>query len=86
METTQIINEEQMLVLKNKALYFTQANISTDGDTNWQTIYQTELNRLVFEESFLEERNRLMQQAKKREDVIQELKYQVESLKRQIRI
>lgn len=85
METTQILNEEQMLVLKNKALYFTQANISTDGDANWQTIYQTELNRLVFEESFINERNRLMQQAKKREDVIQELQDQVEQLKRQIR-
>lgn len=85
MESTQILNEEQMLVLKNKALYFVQSNISLDGQDNWQTIYQTELNRLVFEESYLIERNRLMQQAKKREDVITELRDQVEQLKRQIR-
>lgn len=46
-----IIDMERLLELQQEALKFTTDNISTDGEKNWETIYQLKLDLLKTEEN-----------------------------------
>ncbi len=84
METIQQLDKFELLKLSDKALDFVKENISTDGDKNWQTIYQLKLDSLIAEQSMIQERKRLMEQAKKREDKLNEVISERDQFKNQL--
>ena len=79
METIQQLDKFELLKLSDKALEFTKGIVSVDQEKNWQTIYQLKLDLLVMEQSMIQERKRLMEQAKKREAQFSERLKEIEA-------
>lgn len=84
METIQQLDKFELLKLSDKALEFTKGIVSVDQEKNWQTIYQLKLDLLVMEQSMIQERKRLMEQAKKREDKLNEVISERDQFKNQL--
>ena len=84
METIQQLDKFELLELSDKALEFTKGIVSVDQEKNWQTIYQLKLDLLVMEQSMIQERKRLMEQAKKREDKLNEVISERDQFKNQL--
>ena len=84
METIQQLDKFELLKLSDKALEFTKGIVSVDQEKNWQTIYQLKLDLLVMEQSMIQERKRLMEQAKKREDRLNEVISERDQFKNQL--
>ena len=84
METKQQLDKFELLKLSDKALEFTKGIVSVDQEKNWQTIYQLKLDLLVMEQSMIQERKRLMEQAKKREDKLNEVISERDQFKNQL--
>ncbi len=84
METKQQLDKFELLKLSDKALEFTKGIVSVDQEKNWQTIYQLKLDLLVMEQSMIQERKRLMDQAKKREDKLNEVIAERDQFKNQL--
>jgi len=85
----EIMDTEKMLQIQNDALNFTRLVISVDGNENWNTIYELKRDLLMKEESHKAMKNDLCKQLARSEsrylNEIQELKLQVEQLKKQIK-
>ena len=84
METIQQLDKFELLKLSDKALEFTKENICYEGEGNWDTIYKLKLDLLVMEQSMIQERKRLMEQAKKREDKLNEVISERDQFKNQL--
>lgn len=85
MKTIQILDEKALAEISLRATKYTHFVISHDPEENSNTIYDLKRELLIMEQSMIQERQRMMEQAKKREDVIASLKQDVENLKKQIR-
>ena len=79
METKQQLDKFELIKLSDKALEFTKENICYEGEGNWDTIYKLKLDLLVMEQSMIQERKRLMEQAKKREAQFSERLKEIEA-------
>ena len=84
METKQQLDKFELLKLSDKALEFTKENICYEGEGNWDTIYKLKLDSLIAEQSMIQERKRLMEQAKKREDKLNEVISERDQFKNQL--
>ena len=84
METIQQLDKFELLKLSDKALEFTKGIVSVDQEKNWDTIYQLKLDSLIAEQSMIQERKRLMEQAKKREDKLNEVISERDQFKNQL--
>ena len=84
METKQQLDKFELLKLSDKALEFTKGIVSVDQEKNWDTIYQLKLDSLIAEQSMIQERKRLMEQAKKREDKLNEVISERDQFKNQL--
>ena len=85
METIQILDENALAEISLEATKYTHSVISHNPEENANTIYDLKRELLIMEQSMIQERLRLIEQAKKRENRITELELQVEQLKRQIK-
>lgn len=85
MKTIQILDEKALAEISLRATKYTHLVISRDPEENSNTIYDLKRELLIMEQSMIQERQRMMEQAKKRENRITELELQVEQLKRQIK-
>lgn len=85
MKTIQILDEKALAEISLRATKYTHLVISRDPEENSNTIYDLKRDLLIMEQSMIQERRRLIEQAKKREDVIASLKQDIENLKKQIR-
>ena len=85
METIQILDENALAEISLEATKYTHSVISRDPEENSNTIYDLKRELLIMEQSMIQERLRLIEQAKKRENRITELELQVGQLKRQIK-
>lgn len=85
MKTIQILDEKALAEISLRATKYTHLVISHDPEENSNTIYDLKRELLIMEQSMIQERQRMMEQAKKRENRITELELQVEQLKRQIK-
>lgn len=85
MKTIQILDEKALAEISLRATKYTHLVISHDLEENSNTIYDLKRELLIMEQSMIQERQRMMEQAKKRENRITELELQVEQLKRQIK-
>lgn len=85
MKTIQILDEKALAEISLQATKYAHSVIDRDPEQNFHNIYDLKRELLIMEQSMIQERQRMMEQAKKREDVIASLKQDVENLKKQIR-
>lgn len=85
MKTRQILDEKALAEISLQATKYAHSVIDHDPEENFNNIYDLKRELLIMEQSMIQERQRMMEQAKKRENRITELELQVEQLKRQIK-
>ena len=77
METIQILDEKALAEISLQATKYTHSVISHNPEENANTIYDLKRELLIMEQSMIQERKRMMEQAKKREEIIETLKMKI---------
>ena len=85
MKTIQILDEKALAEISLQATKYVHSVISHDPEENALQMIDMKREILIAEQSRIQERQRMMEQAKKRENRITELELQVEQLKIQIK-